>query len=176
MNRTPEVTTLEAVQQRSAYQSLEPVTRPSWWGVDLDPNRRPGVVSLRQAPRPFPNTRFPPERQSGTPASPLHGRTNKPMPPVFGTTLPPKGLAGAIRKFAARYPDHKPSYWLIRLASDRVELWEMRARRVLPIALPLALMAYAGRRWLGGNVADQGADVDFIADAAPDAGGAIGSS
>lgn len=142
MERTPEVTSPELVQKRAGYQSLEPVVRPSWWGVDLDSSRRPGVVSLRQEPRPFPNARFPPTRQPGEPAAPLHGRTNREMPPVFGTAQPLHGVAGSVRRFAARYPDHEPKYWLIKLFSDRVELWGRRASRVLPLALPLAALGW----------------------------------
>ena len=85
MNRTPEVTTPEVIQRRSGYQSMQPVRRPEYWGVDLDPARRPGVPMERTTPEPMLNTRFPLERQPGKPAVPMHGRSNKTMPPVFGT-------------------------------------------------------------------------------------------
>lgn len=160
MERRPEVTTLEAVQKRAGYQSLEPVTRPPWWGVDLDLQRRPGVVSLRQEPRPLPHSRFPPTPQKGPSASLLHGRPNKPMPPVFGTAQPLQGLAGGLRRFAARYPDHLPRYWLLKLASDRVELWSHRMKRVLPIALPIAAGAWLGRQRMKGR-AEVEAEIEF---------------
>jgi hypothetical protein len=145
MNPTPEVTTAERIQQHSGYQSMQPVTRPEYWGVDLDPARRPGVPMMRHDPQPWPNTRFPPEQQPGEPASPMHGRPNKPMPAVFGTAVPLKGLSGVIRRLAYRYPDHKPRYWLLKMLGDRVDSWETRARRVLPVALPLALLGFVGR-------------------------------
>lgn len=138
MNLTPEVTTPETVQRRSGYQSLQPVTKPDYWGIDLDPSRRPGVPMMRENPQPFPNTRFPPERQPGEPSSPLHGRPNKPMPPVFGTAVPLRGLSGVIRKLAYSYPDHYPRHWLLMMLGDRVEWWSYNARRYLPVALPLA--------------------------------------
>jgi hypothetical protein len=136
MKPTPEVTTPERIQQRSGYQSMQPVTRPEYWGVDLDPARRPGVPMMR-TPEPWPNTRFPPELQPGEPEH-MHGRTNKPRPAVFGTTLPLHGLAGAIRRFAYRRPDHYPSHWLMMLLGDRVDSMTYRAKKVLPFALPLA--------------------------------------
>jgi hypothetical protein len=143
---TPVVTTPEEVQRRSAYQALQPVQRPSYWGVDLDRGRRPGVPKMRASPQPWPNTRFPPERQHGTPSSPKHGRPNKPMPPVFGTALPPRGLSGAIRKLAYRYPDHKPRHWLLKMLGDRVDSWTTRARRLLVFAVPIAAIALIFRR------------------------------
>jgi hypothetical protein len=138
----PEVTNIETIQRRSAFQSMEPVHRPSYWGVDRDPSRRPGVPMMRQDPQPLLNARFPPERQPGQPASPLHGRPNKPMPPVFGTALPLRGLSGAIRRLAYSYPDHKPRHWMLKLLGDRVESWGYRTRKYLPVVLPLAAGAW----------------------------------
>ena len=145
--RTPELTSLDEVNERSGFQAVQTVTRPPWWGVDLDLDRRPGVVTARSEPRPFPHARLPITQQEGEPPSFIHGRPNKTVTPVFGTVQPTHGLAGAIRRFAATYPDHEPKYWLINLASDRVELWERRARKLLPFAIPaLAVGWLVGRK------------------------------
>jgi hypothetical protein len=144
MNPTPEISTAEKIQQRSATQSVQPPRRPGWADVDLDLARRPGVPHERE-PKPFPNTIFPPERQPGEPAAPMHGRPNKRMPPVFGTSTPLRGVSGVVRRMAYALPDHYPSHWLLKMLGDRVDLWETRVRRVLPIALPLALLGLAFR-------------------------------
>jgi hypothetical protein len=143
MNPKPELTTLEAIQQRSGYQSFQPVTRPEYWGVDRDPSRRPGVPMMRP-PQPWPNTRFPPERQPGEPAAPMHGRPNKPMPAVFGTAVPLRGLSGVVRKFAYTYADHYPSHWLLMMLGDRVDSWSTHSRRILRVALPLVALGLVG--------------------------------
>ena len=144
MESTPELSTPETIQQHAGYQSMQPVKRPEYWGVDLDPSRRPGVPMERE-PQPWPNTRFPPERQQGESAVPMHGRTNKTMPPVFGTATPLKGLSGVIRKYAYSLPDHYPSHWLLKMLGDRVDSAEHRVRKVLPFALPLLGIALAVR-------------------------------
>jgi hypothetical protein len=141
----PVVTTQEAVLEREGYQALQPVTRPPYWGVDRDRARRPGVPMMR-APQPWPNTRFPPERQLGEPASPMHGRPNKKMPPVFGTTLPLRGLSGAVRRLAYRYPDHAPAHWLLKMLGDRVDSWSHRVRKALPVLVPAAAALLLIRR------------------------------
>ena len=144
MRPEPEITDLETIEHHSAYQSLQPVQRPSYWGVDLALERRPGVPSNRE-PKPFPNTKFPVEPQRGGPSSPKHGRPNKSMPPVFGTAVPMHGLSGAIRQYAAQYPDHYPRFWLLKLFSDRVDSWTYHAKKLLPFALPMvAAGAVAG--------------------------------
>ncbi len=145
MNPTPEVTTPETIQRRSGYQSMQPVLRPDYWGVDLEPSRRPGVPMMRD-PQPWPNTRFPPEPQRGESAVPMHGRPNKTMPPVFGTSVPLRGLSGVVRRLAYRLPDHYPSHWLLMLLGDRVDSWSYHARRYLPFALPLAAALLLVRR------------------------------
>ena len=145
MERTPVVTTLEEIQKHSAYQALEPVRRPPYWGADLDRSRRPGVPMMRPEPRPLSNAQFPIERQRGEPASPRHGRPNKPMPPVFGTACPLHGVSGAIRRFAYQYPDHYPRHWLLKMLGDRVESWGHRAWQFLPLAGPFAAATFAVR-------------------------------
>jgi hypothetical protein len=144
---TPRVTTPDEVQRKSGYQSVQTPRRPPYWGIDLEPARRPGVPRMREA-QPWPNTRFPPERQAGTPAAPRHGRPNKSLPPVFGTSCPPHGLSGAIRTAAYRLPDHYPTHWLLLMLGDRVESWGTRVRRALPVALPIAVLGLLVRRAL----------------------------
>ena len=140
----PTVTSAEDVQQRSGYKAVEPVQRPPWADVDLDRARRPGHLRTRE-PRPFPNTRFPPERQQGLPAMPKHNRPNKPFPPVFGTSTPLRGLSGAVRTLAYGLPDHKPAHWLLMMLGDRVESWGTRVKRYAPLALPLVGLALLRR-------------------------------
>jgi hypothetical protein len=139
MDPTPQVTNLEDIQERSGYKAVQPPRRPPYWGIDLDPARRPGVPRMRD-PQPWPNTRYPPERQPNQPAVPKHGRPNKPFPPVFGTACPLRGLSGAIKTVAYRLPDHKTTHWMLMLLGDRVESWEKRARRASLVALPIAAL------------------------------------
>jgi hypothetical protein len=147
MDADPVVTTRDTIQRRAGYQSLQPVQRPPHWGVDRDAERRPGA--RRRDPQPFPNARFPPERQAGKPAAPKHGRTNKEMPPVFATAVPLRGLSGAVRRLGYRYPDHEPRHWLLLMLGDRVDSATHRARKYLPIALPIAALAFLARRARG---------------------------
>jgi hypothetical protein len=54
------------------------------------------------------------------------------LTPVFGTSTPPKGLSGAIRKVAyARYSEARAAHWLLLLAADRVDAKESLLRSLL---------------------------------------------
>ena len=99
------------------------------WGVDLDPKDRPSVPQLQfqeglsgahwgEHPDRQPE-KWPRER------SIEHAR----LTPVFGTSAPPKGLSGVIRKFSyARYSEGRAAHWLLLVLADRVDAWESHLR------------------------------------------------
>lgn len=107
------------------------------WGSDLDPRRRPGVPMEEKA-HPRAGAQLPIEPQkSEVPVIHAHGGLPK-MPPVYGTAIPPKGLSGVLRKVAYAYPDHWVRHWMVLLVADRVDVWEHRLRRGLPVAVGMA--------------------------------------
>jgi hypothetical protein len=98
------------------------------WGVDLDPANRPSVPrerfdpSLSGAHWDFPERqpeKWPRERSI----------EHKFLTPVFGTSCPPKGLSGVMRKYAyARFSEGRAAHWLILVAADRVDAVESHLR------------------------------------------------
>ena len=101
------------------------------WGADLDPKDRPSVPqeifdpTFSGAHWEFPERqpeRWPRER------SIEHAF----LTPVFGTSTPPRGLSGAIRKLSyARYSEGRAAHWLLLLAADRVDVVESVFRSFL---------------------------------------------
>lgn len=93
------------------------------WGVDLDPKDRPS----------FPRERFNPGATGAHWDFPERQKEKWPrersvehryLTPVFGTSSPPKGLSGVMRKYAYRYSEGRAAHWLILLAADRVDAVE----------------------------------------------------
>jgi hypothetical protein len=85
---------------------MEPNDMPiPGWGVDRDPQNRPGYP-LEQ------------ERRIGF-------DTVQGVPP-YTTTVPLKGLSGLIRQAAYKLPDWKPRRWMMLLMADRVDMLESR--------------------------------------------------
>jgi hypothetical protein len=136
-------------QEQNQTQITPRATRPPVEAVDLDRASRPGVPRERP-PQPWPNSRFPPQRMTTPSSVPRHGRPGKQMPPVYSTAVPLHGVSGLIRRLAYRYPDHYVSHWMLLLFADRVDSWGTRARRVLPVALPLLAIGVVASR-LGGS-------------------------
>ena len=94
------------------------------WGVDLDPKDRPSVPREKFDPN-LSGARWDfPERQAEKwPRE--RSIEHQFVTPVFGTSCPPKGLSGAIRKFSYRkYSEARAAHWLLLLAADRVDAVE----------------------------------------------------
>lgn len=101
------------------------------WGADLDPADRPAL----------PRERFDldatgahwslPEQQEQRwrrERSLEHLR----ITPVFGTSCPPKGLSGAVRRYAyARYSEARAAHWLLLMLGDRIDVVESRVQAAL---------------------------------------------
>ena len=91
------------------------------WGVDLDPNDRPSVPRERFDPSMSGAHWDFPERQ---PEKWPRERSieHKFVTPVFGTSCPPKGVSGLMRKYAyKRFSEGRAAHWLILIAADRVD-------------------------------------------------------
>lgn len=98
------------------------------WGVDLDPADRPAV----------PRERFDPEASGAHWTFPERQHEKWPrersvehafVTPVFGTSCPPKGLSGVIRKYAyRRFSEGRAAHWLLLLGADRVDAVESHLR------------------------------------------------
>jgi hypothetical protein len=94
------------------------------WGADLDPKDRPS----------FPQEQFDPTLSGAHWHFPERQVEKWPrersiehafVTPVFGTSCPPKGLSGAMRKLAyAKYSEARAAHWLLLLAADRVDVLE----------------------------------------------------
>jgi hypothetical protein len=107
-----------------AESSDELRARIPGWGVDLDPKDRPSV----------PQEKFDPELSGAHWEFPERQPEKWPrersiehafLTPVFGTSCPPRGVSGIMRKYAyAKYSEGRAAHWLILLAADRVDALE----------------------------------------------------
>ena len=93
------------------------------WGVDLDPARRPAVPMERTPPRLEGVRRSPPAQQPRT-VDVLHSIERPGITPVFGSSVPPSGLSGWIRRRAFRRSESDLRHWMLLLLADRVNVVE----------------------------------------------------
>jgi hypothetical protein len=98
------------------------------WGVDLDPANRPSVPqeqfdpNLNGAHWEFPERQpeiWPRERSI----------EHQFLTPVFGTSCPPRGISGMLRKYSyGKYSEGRVAHWLLLMAADRVDTLENTLR------------------------------------------------
>ena len=94
------------------------------WGADLDPKDRPAYPKEQFGIAEGVHWDFP-ERQPGW-EDREHSTEHMMVPPVFGTSVPLKGLSGAIRRAAYKYGEGRARHWLMLIAADRVDVMESR--------------------------------------------------
>lgn len=92
------------------------------WGADLDPADRPSVPRLKHEPTGA-HWDFPERQTEKWPRE--KSIEHQMLPPVFGTSTPPKLLSGVVRKYAyRRFSEGRAAHWLLLLGADRIDAVE----------------------------------------------------
>ncbi len=90
------------------------------WGVDADPKNDPTYpMKQRNNGEHAGYTWQRPTQQSET-VEVLHSNERPNLSAVFGTSVPPAGLSGMIRRFAFKYSESSYAHWLPLMLADRV--------------------------------------------------------
>jgi hypothetical protein len=101
------------------------------WGVDADPKDRPSVPRER-AEATGAHWDFPDRQPELVPRE--RSVEHEQLPPVFGSTFPPKGPSGAIRRLAyRRFSEGRAAHWLLLMAADRVDAGEAHLRSLVSL-------------------------------------------
>lgn len=93
------------------------------WGVDLDPAHRPAYPKERTPPR-LPGGQASPPLQQLQQVEVLHSTERRGITPLFGSSVPPSGVSGRLRRIAFRYSENDLRHWLLLLFADRVNVFE----------------------------------------------------
>jgi hypothetical protein len=107
-----------------AFSPEELRARIPGWGADLNPEDRPSFPREQLDPTlSGAHWHYPEQQPEKWPRE--RSIEHEHLTPVFGTSCPPKGLSGVLRKLAyAKYSEARAAHWLILLAADRVDVLE----------------------------------------------------
>lgn len=94
------------------------------WGIDMPEERRVGVPREAEL-SPYDNGAHwaEPERQQ-TDVEILKSVDRPDLTPVFGSTYPPKGLSGIIRRYSYSVHENQRRHWLTLILADRIDVVE----------------------------------------------------
>jgi len=93
------------------------------WGADLDRANRP-AVPMERTPARLEGAREGEPAQQAVTVEVLHSVEKPGITPVFGTSNPPRGLSGWMRRRAFRRSESDIRHWMMLLAADRVNVVE----------------------------------------------------
>lgn len=94
------------------------------WGVDINPKNDPTYPMRQRLNEDSKNYDWerPPQQAINTEV--LHSSERPNLTAVFGTSVPPSGLSGMIRRFAFKFSEGRIGHWLSLLLADRVNVVE----------------------------------------------------
>ena len=131
----------------SANQSFKDI---QGWGADLDPDDRPAHPKERTPPL-LEGIHWDQPAQQISAVEILVSNERPGITPVYGTSVPPSGLSGILRRRAFKRSENDLRHWLTLMFADRVNVVEgllgdvrktPRGRRLVAGALVLGIVGY----------------------------------
>lgn len=116
-------------------QALDLSAQIPGWGSDLDPAKRPGVPRDK-APDIGPDDLYPPIEPQASTVKVHKSTEHAQLPPVYGTSCPPRGLSGLIRDAAYKLSEGRLTRWMALLVADRVNMVEGLLEDVAHLRIP----------------------------------------
>ena len=94
------------------------------WGVDADPKNDPTYPMKNRNNGEHAGYSWERPPQQPITIEVLHSNERADVTSVFGTSTPPSGLSGVIRRIAFRYSESSYGHWLPLMLADRVSVVE----------------------------------------------------
>ena len=94
------------------------------WGVDADPENDPTYPMKNRNDGEHAGYSWERPPQQPITVEVLHSNERPDVTSVFGTSTPPAGLSGVIRRVAFRYSESSYGHWLPLMAADRIGVVE----------------------------------------------------
>lgn len=115
---------METIIDKSGDTKTEEYRNIKGWGIDANPDNNPTypMKDLNGAD----HQRLNYERAVQQPMTVeiLHSNERPGVTRVFGTSIPPSGLSGMLRRYAFKFSEGSSGHWLTLLVADRVNVVE----------------------------------------------------
>jgi hypothetical protein len=94
------------------------------WGMDADPGNEPTYPMKNYTGADHERLNYEKTVQQPVNMEILHSNERPGVTRVFGTSTPPSGLSGALRRYAFRFSEGSSGHWLTLILADRVNVVE----------------------------------------------------
>ena len=102
----------------------ENYTHIKGWGIDANPKNDPTYPMKHRTDEEQKGYNWDRPVQQNADVEVLHSNERPFITAVFGTTSPPSGLSGMIRRFAFKYSEDSFAHWIPLILADRVNVVE----------------------------------------------------
>ncbi|HEX8352623.1 MAG TPA: hypothetical protein VF611_06985 [Pyrinomonadaceae bacterium] len=109
---------------RNVEQTPVDTSQVKGWGVDADRGNDPTYPMKRRNDGEHEGYSWDRPAQQPVDVEVLHSNERPNVSAVFGTSTPPAGLSGVIRRFAFKYSESSYGHWLPLMLADRVGVVE----------------------------------------------------
>lgn len=100
----------------------EPKDHIPGWGMDADPENDPTYPMKHRDGSDYQRTHYEKAPQQPVNIEVFHSIERPNITRVFGTSAPPSGLSGAMRKWAYKYSEATAVHWMGLILADRVDV------------------------------------------------------
>jgi len=94
------------------------------WGMDADPENEPTYPMKNYNGADHQRLNYDRAPQQPEDVEILHSNERPSVTRVFGTSVPPSGLSGALRRYAFRFSEGSSGHWMTLILADRVNVVE----------------------------------------------------
>ncbi|WP_207496798.1 hypothetical protein [Aridibaculum aurantiacum] len=94
------------------------------WGIDANPENDPTYPMKEWNGDDHKRLNYERPPQQPVDIEVLHSNERPTVSAVFGTSTPPSGLSGMIRRQAFKYGEGSWGHWLPLILADRINVWE----------------------------------------------------
>lgn len=94
------------------------------WGIDADPENDPTYPMKNYTGADHDRLNYERAPQQPQSVEILHSNERPTITRVFGTSTPPSGLSGMLRRFAFKYSEGSSAHWLTLILADRINAVE----------------------------------------------------
>jgi hypothetical protein len=90
------------------------------WGIDADPENDPTYPMKNRTDADFQRLNYERAPQQPVHTEILRSNERPSITRVFGTSSPPSGLSGNLRRFAFKFSEGSAGHWLTLILADRI--------------------------------------------------------
>jgi len=94
------------------------------WGIDADPENEPTYPMKKYTGDDHNRIHWKRPPLQPVNVEVLHSNERPYMTAVFGTTVPPSGLSGMVRRYAFKYSEGSYVHWFSLILADRINMVE----------------------------------------------------